>query len=75
MLNLIKDWLKTATDDEIIELQKIAIQATPHSVIVKRVVELINKGHQLEAIRYIRDAKGIDLVEAKDIYDEIKYCN
>ena len=75
MLNLIKDWLKTATDEEILELQKITARATPHSAIVKKVIELINEGHTLEALRWVQEIKGITPKEAKEIVDEIKYCN
>ena len=73
MLILIKDWIKTATEEEVLELQKIATQHTPHDVIVKKVIEFINDGHSLRAMRWIQEIKGVTLNEAKNIVDEIKH--
>jgi ribosomal protein L7/L12 len=75
MLTLIKDWIKTATEEEVLELQKVVTQHTPQSVIIKKVIEFINDDHSLRAMRWIQEIKGVSLNEAKNIVDEIKFNN
>lgn len=73
MLNLIREWAKTATKEELIELQDIASKATPHDIIVRTVIGFINEGYTLRAIEWIKDTKGVTLKEARDIVNKMKY--